>query len=209
MESGHEERSGRARQAMERLTFHAHAARVVLESRIDPDLSAMVDLARAVMKVPVASISILDGDRFHFLVASGIDAFCADRDEAICRYSMEAPGIFEVPDTLEDERLADLPYVNGDAGDFRFYASAPIRIADGMMIGRFCLFDLVPRSLSDAQRSQLTKLAGMASRLIDGEVAARMRREGRLERWSAEALADQRAAITLPEPRRPLLSPRP
>ena len=156
-----------------RADYHAKVARVTVENWVDHDLQAMVDLAREVIGVPLASITVLDGDTFHFLVSAGSDPFCADYDDAMCKYSMEEPGVFSVPDTLADERMVGLPYVDGRAGSMRFYASAPVYARDHAMVGRFCLFDTQPRELEPEHEWLLAKLGHSAGKAIQRAVEAR------------------------------------
>ena len=152
--------------------YQARLARVAVESWNDFDLRAMVDLARELIGVPMASITILDNETFHFLVSAGSEPFCTDYDDAMCKYSMGKPGLFMVPDTLEDERMADLPFVDGRAASLRFYASTPIYARGGVMVGRFCIFDDEARVLEPEHEQLLERLADAAGKAIQRKQAA-------------------------------------
>ena len=151
----------------------ARAVRSTLETWLEPDLQAMVDLARDVTETAIATITILDAGQFHFLVSAGSEPFCTDHDDAMCKHSMGVPGLFEVPDTLLDERMASLPFVDGRAASLRFYASTPIYAAGEVMVGRFCVFDIRPRELTPQQRRLLEVLADSTGKLIQLEMSRR------------------------------------
>ncbi|QWC84309.1 GAF domain-containing protein [Nocardioidaceae bacterium] len=153
----------------------ATAAREALENWADFDLPALVDVARQYIGVPMAAITVLEGHQFHFALTSGTDPFCTDEGDAMCKHSMGVPGIFQVRDTLADERMAELPYVDGRRASLRFYASAPIYAAGGEMVGRFCLFDTEVRTLDPDDELLLAKLAHTASRAIQRGIEAKPR----------------------------------
>jgi GAF domain-containing protein len=64
-----------------------------------------------------------------------------------------------VPDALEDERFRADPLVVREPA-IRFYAGAPLRNPDGVVIGALCVLDPAPRDLSVDQRDALRVLAG-------------------------------------------------
>ena len=49
----------------------------------------------------------------------------------------------------------------------RFYAGAPVRTADGHLVGTLCILDLRPRDLSETERGLLMDLAAT----VEGELA--------------------------------------
>lgn len=149
------------------------AVRSTLQTWLEPDLQAMVDLARDLTGVAIVAITVLDDGQFHFLVNAGSEPFCTDEEDAMCKYSMGVPGLFEVPDTLRDERMATLPFVDGRAASLRFYASTPIYGAPGRMVGRFCLFDDAPRTLDEQQVRLMGVLADSVGKLIQLEISRR------------------------------------
>jgi signal transduction histidine kinase len=69
-----------------------------------------------------------------------------------------------VADASRDDRFRDNPFVTGEIGHVRFYASAALTTPEGTVIGRLCVFDTQPRGLRAEQREMLTSLA---ERVVD------------------------------------------
>lgn len=138
-----------------------------------PELDELVDLLRDVVGVGLATVAVLDDGQFHFLVCSGSETFSTDHDDAACRFSMDLDRVDIIPDLTADERTRALPDVDGRLASLRFYASAPLHSPDGTMVGRLCLFDDDPRTLSASQESLLRVLADSVSAHLDVRIRAR------------------------------------
>lgn len=117
-------------------------------------------LARSIFEVPMSSITILDGDRAWFPSSQGIAAKEMPRNETLCDATLEQDDTLIIEDTMLDNRFSDRIGVTRD--HIRFYAGHPLRDGQGTVIGTFCLFDTVPRSLSPAQRTAFTDMAKWA-----------------------------------------------
>jgi signal transduction histidine kinase len=137
------------------------------------ELDELVDLLRDSVGVDLATIAVLDDGRFHFLVCSGAEPFAADHDDAICSWSMGDDRVVSLPDLSGDERTRGLPYVDGRLASLRFYASAPLHSPEGTLVGRLCLFDGEPRTLTPSQESLLRVLADSVSAHLDVRIRAR------------------------------------
>ena len=133
----------------------------------DSDLREIVDLLQSICGVESAAISILEGDVYHLLITAGVEPLTCDADESLCTHTMVRHDVFVVEDARADERFAGSPYVDGRLRDIRFYASAPIYGPDHTMVGRLCLFDSSPRSLSPLQERTLTTLATNITQVIE------------------------------------------
>jgi signal transduction histidine kinase len=137
-------------------------------SRIgDSDLREVVDLVQSICGVESAAISILEGDVYHLMITAGVEPLRCDADESLCTHTMDRHDIFVVEDARTDERFSGSPYVDGRLRDIRFYASAPIYGPDHAMVGRLCLFDSNPRSLSPLQERTLSTLAMNITKVIE------------------------------------------
>lgn len=133
----------------------------VLDTPAEPALDDIVKIVSELCKVPIALISLVDAERQWFKAKVGIDAAETSRDLAFCAHAILQPDLFVVPDTHQDPRFADNPFVTG-APNVRFYAGAPLRLPDGHPIGTLCAIDSVPRTLSPDARAALEALKRQA-----------------------------------------------
>jgi signal transduction histidine kinase len=133
----------------------------------DSDLREIVDLVQSICGVESAAISILEEDVYHLLITAGVEPLTCNADESLCTHTMDRHDLFTVRDARSDERFAGSPYVDGRLRGIRFYASAPIYGPDHIMVGRLCVFDSQPRSLSPLQERTLTTLAASITKVIE------------------------------------------
>ena len=129
----------------------------VLEGDKREALDALAKRAADVFNTSVAVISTIDKDREYFVGQSGKfpKAITDDagtllpmaREHAICNYVVGDDEALVVPDIERDPRFADNETIK--LWDVRFYAGAPLRIADGQIIGALCILDSKPRTLED------------------------------------------------------------
>ncbi len=115
-------------------------------------------IASEICQTPIALVSLVDSDRQWFKAKVGLEVSQTSRDVSFCGHAIEQAEIFEVPDAFADERFHDNPLVTGKPL-VRFYAGAPLILADGSAIGTLCVIDHQPRKLSESQKSALTALA--------------------------------------------------
>jgi GAF domain-containing protein len=102
-------------------------------------------------------ITLVDADRQWFKSRRGIAFDESDRDQSVCAHAILGPDVLQIPDLLDDSRFADNPAVL--AAHARFYAGAPITLADGSRIGTLCVVDHRPRVLDAGQLATLRRLA--------------------------------------------------
>ncbi|HET6563653.1 MAG TPA: GAF domain-containing sensor histidine kinase [Marmoricola sp.] len=137
-------------------------------SRIgDSDLREIVNLVQSICGVEAAAISILDGETYHLLVAAGLEPIATSSHGSLCEHTMDCHYTVVVDDAVTDERFSTSPYVDGRMHRLRFYASAPIYGPDHAMVGRLCLFDRRPRSLTSLQERTLSTLAASITKVIE------------------------------------------
>jgi len=123
------------------------------------DLRSLVDLVAQVCEVPTAAINIISRDQQHQIATAGFDPSICAREDSMCAAVITEREPVVVADASLDPRFADNAFVTGAIGHVRFYASAPLVTPDGTTLGRLCVFDEVPRTLSAAQERALVILA--------------------------------------------------
>lgn len=130
----------------------------VLDTGTEERFDRLTRRARELFDVPIALVTLVDGDRQWFKSRAGIDAVESPRDESVCAHAILGPDVLHVPDLLTDDRFADNPAVSGPMRA-RFYAGAPLELVDGSRVGTLCVVDHRPRVLDAAQLEQLRSLA--------------------------------------------------
>jgi phosphoribosyl 1,2-cyclic phosphodiesterase len=131
----------------------------VLDTPAESRFDRLAEAARAAFGVPIALISLVDSDRQWFKARRGIDAEETPRDESVCAHAILGRDVLQVPDRLDDPRVADNPGVAGPDGRARFYAGAPLVLEDGSAVGTLCVVDHRPRLLDEKQLDELRRLA--------------------------------------------------
>lgn len=133
-----------------------------------PALDAICETARERFDVPIALVTLLDGERQLFGGRSGTERTQTPRSDAFCNYTILSDEIFVVPDALSDPRFANNPLVTGEP-HIRFYAGAPLIYLKEIRLGALCLLDHRPRQFSLGDRAELAELAD----LVVSEIASR------------------------------------
>jgi signal transduction histidine kinase/ActR/RegA family two-component response regulator len=154
----------------------------ILGTPPEPAFDDLTELARTLLDVPMAMVSLVDADRQWFKSAVGTELDGSPREHAFCSHAIAGTGPMVVPDALLDARFADSPLVTGAMGA-RFYAGVPLRVR-GWPVGTLCVVDHRPRTLDAAGLATLERLAGMAARALEGYA------EARTARLAQERLAD-------------------
>ena len=159
----------------------------VLDSGPEEEFDALIKVASLVCGVPISLISLVDSERQWFKANLGLPGVSeTPRDIAFCAHAILDDNVFEVPDTTLDARFADNPLVMS-APDIRFYAGAPIVMADGSRIGTLCVIDREPHQLNATQREIVSNLAMAAAHALEGRRAIRA-----AQQHAAEMVASER-----------------
>ncbi|MFN9776202.1 MAG: ATP-binding protein [Burkholderiales bacterium] len=154
----------------------------ILGTPPEPAFDDLTELARTLLDVPMAMVSLVDADRQWFKSAVGTELEGSPREHAFCAHAIAGAGPLVVPDALLDARFSGSPLVTGAMGA-RFYAGVPLRVR-GWPVGTLCVVDHRPRTLDAAGLATLQRLAGMAVRALEGYA------EARSARLAQERLAD-------------------
>ncbi|MBT8496186.1 MAG: GAF domain-containing protein [Deltaproteobacteria bacterium] len=149
----------------ERARIQALHSLELLDTPPEERFDRITRIARAVFKVPIALVSLVDEDRQWFKARAGLDAAQTSREVSFCGHAILASGVFVVEDALEDERFADNPLVTGPP-HVRFYAGAPIPAREGSSLGTLCIIDTKPRKVTSGDRTLLRDLGDVVGDML-------------------------------------------
>ncbi|KQS05260.1 hypothetical protein ASG11_08340 [Sphingomonas sp. Leaf357] len=146
----------------------------LLDSEPEGAFDALVALTATRFDCPVSMLTLIDRNRQWIKAKFGTDLEETSRDVAFCDHTIRGDAPLVVTDAALDPRFADNPLVVGDP-QIRFYAGAPIHVADGgerHAIGAICLIDDKPREMTAEQAETLTHIATVIEALIAARRAA-------------------------------------
>lgn len=127
---------------------------------IEERFERITRLARRALHVPVAAITLVNGDKQWFKSVAGWTVAELPRAHGLCHLTVGAKALTVIGDTTTDPRSAASPIVVR-APHFRAYAGAPIGGESGAAAGTFCVFDVRPRRFSAGDRQCVLDLAAM------------------------------------------------
>ncbi|MDH3769890.1 MAG: PAS domain S-box protein, partial [Nitrospirota bacterium] len=130
----------------------------ILDSPPEPAFDDLASLAANLCNTPISFITLVDKDRQWVKSQVGLHVCEVPREFSICAHPIPHSDLFMVPDTSQDGRFADHPWVTGDP-QIRFYAGAPLKTPEGYVLGTLGVLDRVPRVLNARQQEGLTTLS--------------------------------------------------
>lgn len=139
----------------------------VLDTTPEERFDNITLLASEIFDTPVSLISLVDENRQWFKSRCGLDVEETEREISFCGHVVESAQSLVVNDTSKDSRFADNPLSTLEGTPVAFYAGAPLRTDDGLVLGTLCLIDHKPREFSDRQLSQLERLARLVVDELD------------------------------------------
>ncbi|WCM87791.1 GAF domain-containing protein [Acidovorax sp. NCPPB 3576] len=141
---------------------------MLLDTPPEERFDRFVRFAAEQLDVPIALMSLIDGQRQWFKSRVGLDVPQTSRDVSFCAHAILQPDLFVVEDANLDARFADNPLVT-QAPHIRFYAGAPLCAPTGERLGTLCIIDTKPRSLTATERAVLRALGTLANETIAGK----------------------------------------
>ena len=131
----------------------------ILDTPPEERFDRIVNLAQAVFGTQMVRLTFVDRDRTWYKACVGPEANEGSRDTALCAHTVMNDEILVSLDLSQDPRFRNHPQVLAGP-KLRFYAGAPIILADGMRVGTLCIFDTAPRdAFSDKERGFLADFA--------------------------------------------------
>lgn len=129
----------------------------ILDTVSEQSFDDITKLASVICGTPIALITLLDENRQWFKSAVGLNATEMPRNISFCGHTILGDDVFEVSNTLEDERFFDNPLVK-EQPNIRFYAGMPLITESGFALGTLCVIDQKVHLLSPDQRDSLKML---------------------------------------------------
>lgn len=140
----------------------------ILDSLPEQDYDDIAKLASQICQTPISLISLLGEERQWFKASYGIDIRETPRKFSFCIHPDQADPdeALVVPDSREDARFANNPFVTGEP-HVVFYAGIPLIDSGGFMLGSLCIIDHQPRQLEQRQLDALKILAKQVVKLME------------------------------------------
>lgn len=164
---------GAAAQREHLRSLAARAYEVLDDASLKADLSTITSLAAHLTGARVASVNLVDDDVLHQVQTRGAEPRDLSRSSALCERVLQEGRTLHTADASLDDRWRDNPWVNGESGDVRLYASAPLRSPGGHVVGTVCVLDDEPRQLTTEQLGALGLLADQVVALLEARRRSR------------------------------------
>ena len=140
---------------------------LILDSAPETAYDDITRAAKNLFDVPLVAINFLDSDRDWFKSRMGTDLQESPRTTSFCIQMLLKPdAVLVSEDTTHDARYASHPLVVGPPY-FRFYAAAPIKTPDGLVMGTVCAYDFQPHKVAESQIQTLAELASAVTVLLE------------------------------------------
>ena len=149
----------------------------LLDAPAGDELEAVVRVAATVAGVPTATLNLIDENRQCQLTTTGFAGGISARTDSMCAVHFADGEFVYRRDASLDPTFRANPWVTGELGTVRFYASAPLITPQGHALGSLCVFDVVPRELTDDQIARLEDLATVILALFERRRQARVNGE--------------------------------
>ena len=140
---------------------------LLLDTPPEERFDRLARFAAEQLDMPIALLTLVDGQRQWFKARVGLDATETPRDISFFGHAIMKNDLFIVEDASRDPRFSDNPLVTGEP-HIRFYAGAPLSAPGGHRIGTLCVIDTVPRTLGPVELSILDALRRLANETVAG-----------------------------------------
>src|SRR5213594_4396598 len=137
---------------------------MLLDSPPEEAFDRLTRLATAVLRVPVALVSLVDGNRQFFKSQCGLTEPLASTRQtplttSFCKHAVGSGEPLVVPDARRDPRFEHNPIVSDGV---IAYAGIPLITSDGHALGTFCVVDGQPHEWTEEEIGILRVLATSA-----------------------------------------------
>jgi PAS domain S-box-containing protein len=138
----------------------------ILDTAPERAFDEITELAAEICGAKTSLISFIDKNRQWFKSKHCFSAEQTSRDISYCGHAIQGSDVFEVSDSEQHPDFSDNPlFLN--TPNVRFYAGAPLVTPRGYRIGTLCVLDDTAKTLSNAQKAMLKKLANQVVHLLE------------------------------------------
>ena len=138
----------------------------ILDADFEQQFEGFVKMAAAVCEVPIAYISLIDGDNIILKAKLGIAETSFKRSESFSELTLSENDIFEVENASKNKLLNKITLPN-TLKNILFYAGTPIINKSGYTLGTLCIMDVQERKLSSNAKQVLKLLAEQVMIIFD------------------------------------------
>jgi adenylate cyclase len=133
----------------------------ILDTQPEERFDRLAQLAKDLLDVPTAYVSLIDRERQWYKARCGLDLTETAREDALCNYTIRFSGPTLALDTLEHPEFRNYRYVQNDP-KVRFYLGYPLTVK-GQPVGTLCTLDFQPRAeVTARQLAHMESLARIA-----------------------------------------------
>ena len=136
------------------------------EVPLDPALDDIARLAAELCAAPAAGIGIVQQGGISLVSTYGFDFGAVTPVDLPVGITIEAEGIYQIPDARRDPNYAPLGILLAGSR-YRFYAGAPVQTPAGTAVGALFVLDSSARRLTPAQIESLEALSHMVTTRLE------------------------------------------
>ncbi|HTO03543.1 MAG TPA: AI-2E family transporter, partial [Opitutus sp.] len=122
------------------------------------------ELARS-FEVPISLVSLIETDRDFWHVSSGSTAPMPQTENSLTEAVLAFDDLTVVEDVTKNPRYSENPLLVKRG--VRFFASTPLRLRNGHLVGNLCVLDTQPRTFSDSDRELLQALGAQLMEAVE------------------------------------------
>ena len=119
----------------------------ILDTPEEESFDRITRLAKLLLQMPMATVTLVDRDRQWFKSRQGVSAAETPRNISFCTHAIRNEEPFIIEDALADRRFCESPLVTSSP-HIRSYIGVPLRTPSGHNIGALCVMDIKPREVS-------------------------------------------------------------
>ena len=159
-------------------------------------LRTVTRVAATVAGVSMAVVNLLSDCFQHQVGEVGVVGGSSPVTDSMCAVAVRDERLRYLPDAQLEPAFAANPWVDGRLAAVGLYASAPMVLPDGRVLGSLCVFSEEPGNLSAVQLAALTDLASQAVALFEQAKLTREAAEQATRFRAARDQAERRGALT-------------